>query len=401
MNILQLCNKVPFPPKDGGCIAMNNLTQGLIAEEHSLKILAVNTRKHFTDIEKLPLDYRSKTNIEAIFIDTEIKITDAFLNLFTNKSYHIERFYSKHFEAKLVEILKSESFDIVQLESLYVSMYVPIIRKYSKAKIVLRTHNVEHKIWEQTLQLTKNPLKKAYLGILATRLKKYELNSLQTFDAIATITKEDELYLKKSGFLKAIDTFPFGVDFKNDTENNLQHEEYPSVFHIGAMDWQPNIEGINWFLNNVWDLLNAKHPHLKLYLAGRNMSAELKQLKKANVIIVGEVENSNDFIQSKGVMIVPLLSGGGMRVKIIEGMSLGKTIVATSIGAEGVDCENNKNCIIANDADEFAEAISKCISNKLFYNEVGKNAKKLAIEKYNNADICKRLTQFYKMLLAN
>ena len=91
MNILQLCNKVPYPPKDGGCIAMNNLTQGLLDQGHTVKVLSVNTKKHFIDIEKLPQQYRSKTNIEAVFIDTEIKMTQAFLNLFTDKSYNIQR----------------------------------------------------------------------------------------------------------------------------------------------------------------------------------------------------------------------------------------------------------------------------------------------------------------------
>lgn len=401
MNILQLCNKVPFPPKDGGCIAMNSLTQGLINEGHSVKVLAINTKKHFIDIEKISDNYRSKTNIEAVFIDTGIKISDAFFNLFTNKSYNIERFYSINFEKKLIEILKSETFDIIQVEGLYVSMYVDIIRKYSKAKIVLRAHNVEYKLWENAMQLAKNPLKKAYLNILAKRLKKHELKSLQTFDAIAAITKKDEIHFKRTGFLKAIETFSFGIDFENNIENNSPQEEYQSIFHIGAMDWQPNIEGVSWFLNKVWNILQAKHPHLKLYLAGRNMSEELKQLIKPNIIIVGEVENAQEFIRSKGVMIVPLLSGGGMRVKIIEGMALGKTIVTTSIGAEGIDYENNKNCIVADVPSEFAEAISKCISDKTFYNEIGKNAKTRAIQQYNNADICKRLILFYQKLISN
>ncbi len=398
MKILQLCNKVPFPPKDGGSIAMNNLTQGLTAEGHSLKILAVITPKNFIDIEKLPAEYRLKTNIEAVFIDTEIKISEAFLNLFTTKSYNIERFYSKTFEQKLIHVLKSEQFDVIQLESLYVSMYAAVIRRYSKAKIVLRAHNVEHKIWERSAEAAKNPLKKAYLKLLAKRLKKYELKNLNTFDAIAAITKGDEIYFKKSSNVKAIETFPFGIDFKNYIENNSPQEEPLSLFHIGAMDWQPNVEGINWFLNNVWEKLHAAHPSLKLYLAGKNMSSELKHLNKPNVVIAGEVKSAMEFMQSKGIMIVPLLAGGGMRVKIIEGMSLGKTIISTSIGAEGIDCENNKNCIIADDEAEFIAAVNRCLSDKIFCSEIGKNAKMLAVKQYNNADICRRLTQFYQSL---
>ncbi|MES2590865.1 MAG: glycosyltransferase [Bacteroidota bacterium] len=401
MNILQLCHKVPFPPKDGGCIAMNNLTQGLINEGHKVKVLAINTKKHFIDIQSLPSDYRLQTNIDAVNVDTSINITAAFANLFTDKSYNIERFFSKSFEEKLIETLKSKEFDIVQLESLFMCMYISTIRKYSKAKIVLRAHNVEHIIWERTAQQEKNLFKKAYLNLLAKRLKNYELQALQTVDAIAAITKKDETYFRKSVISKPIQTFPFGIDLNHTLQISPEKEEYPSVFHIGAMDWQPNIEGINWFLNNVWDKVQAKHPQLKLYLAGRNMSLEFKQLKKTNVIIVGEIDNAYQFIQSKGIMIVPLLSGGGMRVKIIEGLALGKTIITTQVGAEGIDCENNKNFIIANDAVQFSEAISKCISDKTFYSEIGKNAKILALQNYNNADICKSLTDFYKIILLN
>jgi|ERR1019366_8549439 glycosyltransferase involved in cell wall biosynthesis len=399
MKILQLCHKVPYPPKDGGCIAINNLTQGLINQGCEVKVLALNTKKHFIDIDKLPIEYRSKTNIEAVFIDTEIKITSAIANLFSNKSYNIERFYSKVFADKLIEVLKSEIFDIVQLESLYVSMYVDIIRKYSKAKIIFRAHNIEHKIWEDNAQLAANPIKKAYINLLAKRLKKYELNCLNTFDSIITITKEDEMFFKNIGFPKTILTIPFGIDLKNNRENNLLATDFYSVFHIGAMDWQPNIDGINWFLNAVWKMVLVKHSQLKLYLAGRNMSNELKQRKISNVIVVGEVESATEFIQSKGLMIVPLLSGGGMRVKIIEGMALGKTIISTKIGAEGIDYENNKNILIADTADEFVEAISKCLNDKSFAESIGNDARLLVETKYDNQNICKKLFDFYQTII--
>ncbi len=399
MKILQLCNKVPFPPKDGGCIAMNNLTQGLIDQGCELKVLAINTKKHFVEIDKLPIEYCSKTNIEAVFIDTDIKTISAIRNLFSNRSYNIERFYSRAFADKLSNVLRSEKFDIIQLESLYVSMYVDVICKYSKAKIVLRAHNIEHKLWEHNALLAKNPLKKAYLNLLAKRLKKYELYSLQTFDSIITITKEDEIYFKKAGFSKAIETVPFGIDLKNNPENNLPTKDFSSVFHIGAMDWQPNIDGVNWFVNEVWDKILTKYPHLQLYLAGRNMNWELTQLKRSNVNVVGEVESASEFMQSKGLMIVPLLSGSGMRVKVIEGMALGKTIISTKIGAEGINHENNKNILIADTADEFVEAISRCLNDRSFADNVGANARLLVEMKYDNQKICKKLIDFYRSII--
>ncbi len=398
MKILQLCNKVPFPPKDGGCIAMNNLTQGLLEEGNEVKILAINTEKHFIEIEKLPTDYRLKTNIEAVFVDTKVKPIAAFLNLFSSKSYNIERFYSKQFETKLISILISETFDIIQLESLYVSMYSDIIRNYSNAKIVLRAHNIEHKIWEQNAKLTSNPLKRMYLNLLAKRLKNYETTIFSKVDSIVTITKNDELFIKKINTKTETITVPFGIDLKK-INVEIAEQEFPSLFYIGALDWQPNIEGLNWFLKNVWKRIQQKYPELKFYIAGRNMNNELKELNEKNIIVLGEVNDAHEFMKSKGLMIVPLLSGGGMRVKIIEGMALAKTIVTTSIGAEGIDCTNSKNIFIADDSDTFVEAINKCISDSSFYFQVGKNAKQFVSEYYNNVDICKKLTAYYKQLI--
>jgi glycosyltransferase involved in cell wall biosynthesis len=277
---------------------------------------------------------------------------------------------------------------------------VDVIQRYSKAKIVLRAHNVEHQLWEYNAQLTNNPLKKGYLNILAKRLKQYELNSLRTVDSIIAITKQDEDFFKQSGFSGPIKTIPFGIDLEKYVKSDAVNELQNSLFHIGAMDWQPNIEGVSWFLNKVWNKVQLKNSGLQLFLAGRNISKEFKQQNIHNVVIVGEVENAYDFMRSKGLMVVPLLSGGGMRVKIIEGMAFGKAIISTSIGAEGIDYVNNKNIIIADTPNEFVEAIGKCIKDKLFAESIGNDARMLVENKYNNKIISENLLGFYQRLIA-
>ncbi|MCD4790404.1 MAG: hypothetical protein K8R37_10415, partial [Bacteroidales bacterium] len=191
MKILFLCNKSPYPPKEGGPIAMNANIEGLLNAGHYVKVLALNTNKYFIEKKEIPEEYQEKTDIEFIYKDLSLKPFDAVLNLFSKKSYHVERFISKEFEKKITETLRRDEYDIVQLEMLYMTPYLHIIRKNTKAKIVLRAHNIEHLIWDRITYTTKNPLKKLYLGYLTRKLKNYELSCLNHFDGIATISKKD------------------------------------------------------------------------------------------------------------------------------------------------------------------------------------------------------------------
>ncbi|MGE0635971.1 MAG: glycosyltransferase family 4 protein [Bacteroidia bacterium] len=398
MRILQICNKPPFPPVDGGCVAMNAITSGLLANGHSVKVLAVSTQKHPFLEKQIPEAYLKNTSIETVFIDTSLSVSKGFVNLFTGGSYNIERFYSKDFQAKLEQILKNDKYDVVQFESIFVAPYLETVKQLSKAKTVLRAHNVEHLIWQRMASQTSNPLKKWYLRFLAKRLKEYEMNVLNNFDGIAAITADDKKYLLENNVLTKSDVFPLGIDSAQYNPAQMRDVEFPSLFHLGSMDWMPNEEAIKWFLEKVWMDIHAAFPTLKLYLAGRNMPEWLHTLQLPNVIITGEVANAHDFMRQKAMMIVPLLSGGGMRVKIIEGMVLGKVIVSTTIGAEGIEVKDSSTILIANTAEEFVQQIGKCINDSDFYNRISVNARKFALANYDYKEVADKLTRFYKQL---
>ena len=398
MRILQVCSKPPNPASDGGAMAMNVLTHGLIELGVEVNVLTMSTHKHLFNPDKISEAYKQKTKIESVFVDTRIKPHKAFLNLFSSSSYNISRFYSTEFENKLISILQKTNYDIIQLETLFTTPYINCIKKHSKAKIVLRSHNIEYKIWKRLASSTTNPIKRAYLRLLANRINKYEISILNEYDAVAAITSDDAKEMKELGSTKPIITIPFGINTTIFNKNENTQEEFPSLFHLGAMNWRPNEAGVKWFLENVWETIHKKHPHLKFYLAGRYMPAWLKNLKKENLVIIGEVDDALKFISSKGIMIVPLLSGGGMRVKIIEGMAARKTIISTSIGAEGIPYENGKHILIADTPDEFVKSIDTCLQDVSLYKTIGRNAQKLVEDHFDNKKICSSLLEFYKKL---
>lgn len=398
MKILQICQRPPHPPIDGGAIGMDNITQGMLELGHEVKVLTVATSKHPVQYDKISKDYIKKTGLEAVFIDTSIHVMDAFINLFESDSYNVKRFVSADFERKITEILGQHDYDIILLESLYVSPYIDLIRSFSNAKVVLRSPNVEYVIWERVADNSNNILKKSYLSLLAKRLKVYEQSVLDKLDGIASVTKEDLALFKEMGFKRKGIAVPTGIIIDKDLFVEIEQEEELSVFHIASMNWLPNVEAVDWFLKNVWNLVLLEVPKAKLYLAGRDMPDWLLKHKQKNVVVIGEVANARDFYRSKKIMVVPILSGGGMRVKIIEGMAIGKTIVSTTIGAEGIHCEHGKHILIANSPTDFAAAVIQCLEDEQLTTRLSNNAQQLIKEEFDNVAICKKIELFLKEL---
>jgi polysaccharide biosynthesis protein PslH len=212
MRLLQICNKAPYPPNDGSSIAIYNMGTGFIANAVELHVLTINTKKHFKPDEMVPEEYRTKAHYRSVYENTDVSVSGALKNLFSADSYFVSRFHFRNFENALIDSLRSGTFDIIHLEGLFVATYIPLIKKHTTAKIVLRAHNVEYLIWERHLKNETSAFKKWYLGIQTKRLKKFELQVLNELDAIVTITDYDKSIFEKAGFKKPIYTCITGVD---------------------------------------------------------------------------------------------------------------------------------------------------------------------------------------------
>ena len=376
---------------------MAAITEGFLLDGHLVKVLCMSTHKHPFSASKVPSEILTKTEMQAVEMDTRIKPLDAILNLFSSDSYNIERFYSQEFENRLVEILKASEFDIIHLESIFCTPYLNAIRLHSKAKVVVRAHNIEFKIWEQLASQERNSIKKRYLNLLASRLKKYELDVLMKVDGIVAITKEDASELKHLGISVPFEIVPIGMDVNSIQSNPLQTDSL-HLYHLGAMDWQPNIDGITWFLNEIWPKIEAQFPSVSCSLAGRKMPASLLSGSSGNLRIEAEVSSVSEFISDKNVAIVPLLSGSGMRVKIIEALAFGKVVITTSLGATGIPYEDGENMLIANSPDEFVQKIRLLHDNPDLITSIGTEARKLAEVEFDLKNLSSKLTYFYANL---
>lgn len=399
MKILQLCKKFPYPLKDGESIAVNSMSKSLHQLGCEVTLLSMNTTKHYFDISQLPKNFNHYTAIHTVLVDNRIKNLDAFLNLFSKKSYHIIRFESPAFSNKLIKLLQTQEFDLVQLESPYLAPYIPIIRQYSTAKIAMRAHNVEHEIWQRVAKNTSFFVKKWYLQHLTKKLQCYEIEQLKNYDLLVPITQRDLDIFQFLGYKNAAVVAPVGVNGMDYKANFSSFNKGLSLGFIGSLDWMPNQEGLRWFLEEVWHKLHAQFPQLTFHIAGRNAPTWIQQLNLPNIIFHGEVPDAAAFINQHSVMVTPLLSGGGMRVKILEGMALGRVIITTSMGLEGIDAQHGKEVLIADTAESFLEAIALCWNDTTFAQQISEQARNFVLQHYDNRTIALHLLQAYTQLL--
>ncbi len=398
MKILQICNKAPYPANDGSSIAICSLAEGLSDNNVELHLLTINTKKHFKSDDQIPESFKVKTNYQSIYQNTDTTIVGAIKNLFSSQSYFVCRFYFDEFKSSLIKKLKTHQFDFVIIDGVFMASYMDFIKANSNAKIILRTHNVEHQIWERHIPNEKNGVKKWYLNLQNKRLKRFELKAFFNADAIVPITDEDSQNIKKLYPTKPLFTCNTGINLVDyQTVSNAKQNN--TVFHFASMDWMPNIEAVDWLLESVWNKVVVKMPDAKLIVAGRGMPDKFKASASSNIIVIDSVASSKEFYQTYDIMLVPLWSGSGLRIKLVEGLAYGKPIITTTIGAEGIAYTNNENLLVADNADDFAKAIIEVLQNANLKQTLQNKARLLAETNFDYKVIAKKLIAFCENLV--
>ncbi|MFN6943423.1 MAG: glycosyltransferase family 4 protein [Cytophagaceae bacterium] len=394
LNILQVTNRIPYPLNDGGNLATYNVTKYLNRFGHKVTMAAINTRKHFQD----PAVMVSVADIHAAYVPADISASGLLLSLGRKMPYNVERFISEDFRNLLMQLLSSNTYDVIQVEGIYLVIYIDVFRKYSSAPVVLRSHNIEYQIWERLAQKEKNLIKKTYLKILSKKIRRFEMENFSRFDGIVAITDQDALFYRENGYAKPLKVINAGVDLEMIKPSEADPEPCTVCF-LGSLEWQPNAQGLEWFIEKVWPLLSRTNKNITFHIAGKNASQKFKELAIEGITFHGMVDDAYAFLQKYQVVIVPLFSGGGMRLKIVESMALGKCIVSTLIGAEGIDYEDGKHLLIADDAKTFARHILCLIEQDELRKSVSGNASQLAREKYDWQLLVREFENFYFQLI--
>lgn len=379
---------------------MYDVAAGLACAGHRVTVLAANTPKHEQPADVL--SHLPGVRLLTVPIDTRLKPVKALKNLLLGKvPYNVERFISPQMVTELRQLLRTEHFDVVQIEGTFVTWYVDVIRAEAPTlPVVLRAHNVEHTIWKMLAEREGNPLKGIYLHHLANGLKRFEEKYLPRFDAVAAITAPDQRRLRALGCPEPVVFVPAGVELSRFQVDKAIQPKPRTLFMIGSLNWLPNLEGLDWFLVNVWPFVHERLPELELHIAGKETPERIQRLKGSNVFVHGFVESAPEFMQRYEIMIVPLLSGGGMRIKIIEGMALGKCIISTGLGSEGISVRNAHDIVLCDEPSEWIKRIESYYYGDLDQDRIGQAARQTILRTYDNQQVITHFADLYCSLTA-
>jgi len=418
MKILVLGNRVPWPLHDGGAIATYGMLRSLAENGAEVDFFSFNTKKHFAEnaiIEK----YFGFCKVHLVSLDASIKPLKALWNLLFGGSYHMERYDNLDAAVELYDLIQSSNYDCVMAEGLYsMPIALRVVKQLSvkadglgsneihensnesvqkkSIKWVYRSHNLEYQIWERLAISEQQPLKRWYFALQSKRLKRYEIDAWCQMDAIVPIVETDSTVIQATvSEIQKNNQLNSGYSVLNQPQIHVYQPgiaiESPfafvhrpiSIFHIGSMEWQANEQGVMWFLKKVWPRVLSAQPNVKFHLAGKGLSKTDPRFFQTGIVNHGEVDDAEVFMQSHGIMIVPIQAGSGIRIKSLEAMALGVPVVSTSIGAQGLTVESGTQMIIADDPAGFADGIMQLLLNPAASQEMTQQAR-VYVEQHHN-----------------
>lgn len=374
---------------DGGTVATAQMAEGLAARGVEVKVLALATPKHPGG--GCPPE---SIEVETVSVDTRPRVIPALLNLLQRDSYQLQRFFSRRALGVLKECVRDFRPDIVQLDAVGVLPYLDGLRSVFDGIVVYRAHNIEHQLMRDRVSGDGPSPVSWWLTLQAARLEKNEAAACRGVDGVVAISDRvaDWCRVQARGPVAVIGV---GVSVAASPPTRATAQD---LVHLGAMDWPPNREAVAWFVREVWPEIQRRHPELEFHIAGRQSGEFGTEIKVPGVVIDGEVDSAVDYLAGHGLMVVPLLSGSGIRVKIVEGMALGKGIIATRIAAEGLGVEEGRHLLIADDPGQWIETIDRCLSNSELVASLGAEAWSFAQKEFSLSKLSKDLEYFYTAL---
>jgi len=365
-----------LPPDTGGKIRSYNILK-LLAAQHHVTLLTYYGGQRDADYER-DIEYRLPGAVTLLTAapaeNTARQIISYIAGLPSATPFAVSKFTAPEVRHTLDVWFKDRLFDVAVCDFLSASLNFP---RTLSIPTVLFQHNVESALWRRQAQWELKWLKKLAFKMEAAKMARYERAVLSRFAHIIAVSDHDRDQMKTMVDASRITVVPTGVDLDQYRATEGTGSTELLVLFLGSMDWEANIDAVEYFCQDIWPLVLAKVPGARFRIVGRSPHARVQKLASTSVEVTGTVPSAVEHLREARVFVAPFRIGGGTRLKIYEAMAMGKAVVSTSVGAEGLDVSHGRDILLADDAAAFAEGVAMCLGDEKTSRRYGAAAREL------------------------
>lgn len=366
VKLLWLSHFIPYPPRGGSRQRSFNLIRH-ISSKYETHLFALNMQG---ETKERAAEYAAELGKYC----AEVKIWEPpypwrgpkwwgqlMFSPFYRLHYGARALWSPALGQRWEAVLARHAGALVHFDSIDLALYFPPAANFRRA---LNHHNCESAMAERRAEKEPNPAKRIYLGQQAAKLQRLEQQVCHQFDVNLTVSELDAQTLKVRNPQAHCHVVENGTDTEYFHPSDAQTEPNTLVF-AGGLSWYPNVSGIRFFVREIWPLLKQQRPAIKLYLAGRSPAAAIAELAQSDpaIELVPDPVDIRPWVWKASVFICPIIDGGGTRLKILDALAMGKAIVSTTIGAEGLDVKSGQHLLVADQPEEFAAQVVRLLDD--------------------------------------
>lgn len=395
MKILQIAPRLPYPLTDGGAVGIFKATEATARAGADITFVTFPESDPSVTREGVA---RLSAFATVHLVDRQLPSRNLTLaRTILKGAYPVERRMMPEMFELLRSLVTSESYDLVHVDHAHMGKYAVWLKQEFGLPYLLREHNFEALIYERFASTQTNPVKRSLARTHGRRLKIEETMFIREADHVCPITEQDLALMMQAVPQQRYTVVPAGVDTDYFHESSSPVDE-KMVLWVGGMSWDPNRDAVDYFLKDIWPLLTAHDPELRLELVGEG--TEGLGTGHAGVNGHGRVPDVRPWVAKAAVLVVPLRVGGGMRLKILDFLASGKAVVTTTIGVEGNKAKDGKHLLVADSPADFAAAVQDLLKDKNRRNSLGNAGRALVEEYYSWEKIGHSFVTIYQEMMA-
>jgi sugar transferase (PEP-CTERM/EpsH1 system associated) len=388
MRVMIVTPSLPYPLIWGFGIRVYQIIKYL-AERHHVTVLAYAGPQDAANVAALRETGATICPVVRDEPSTAAKRRAQLSSLLSPRSFQRQSLESPAMQAAIDRTLATDRFDVIQVESSQMSGF-----NYGPdTPLIVDEHNIEYELLYRTFKTERSPLRKLFNWVEYRKFRRDEQRSWKMADGCIVTSDREAIIMREHAPKSPSIVVPNGVDVEYFQPSSVTPDPNSIVF-VGVMHYRPNVDAAVYFIRDILPHLQRERPELKFTIIGAEPADELQRLASPHVILTGKVPDTRPFVARAGAIVVPLRMGSGTRLKVLEGLAMGRPLVSTSLGAEGIEAVDGQHLLLADEPRAFAHAVSRVLDDHALSRNLGRDGRALVAARYSWTSVLSHLEAF-------